>query len=323
VPDLTEYAIELLKSKRYSDSANVVVTFSLQSKVNMKELLAKLKEYGFTIFDFPRFIVRLHRVILMLYSILRNLNNKEIERISLDQIIDLLENYKSMQILLIDDLISHKKYEEAWILLNYFNVSKYFPNHQSIKDKVNEPETTLKKFKETLNDKYEPMTEGGFKMCCTLEEVIFIDNDSEFDKVQGLLKAEVVGVSTEWRPAFMSFVDMKSSVLQVVSEKTFVIFDLKKLEGSSVFSELIKNLLMSMSTLKLGIGLKEDMKLVCSQYKEMTCFTHMFNYIDVADFYKEQNPHEKHCTLPNILKKLLSNVQYINRYYIVQEKAVV
>jgi len=347
VPDLTEYAIELIKDKRYCDSANIVATFSLQSKVNMQELLTKLiaqndilhakslvqtskeykmllinlltlhdnhkrtamliKEYGFSIFDFPKFIVRLQKKTAQGYTNAL-FHHKETERISLDQIIDLLENYKLTQILLIDDLISHKKYKEAWILLNYFDVSKYFLTYQSIKEKISEPENILKQFKEKLVDKYEPITEGAFKMPCTFEEVIFIDNDAELDKAQGLSKAEVISISVEWRPALMSFVEIKPSILQVVSEKIFIIFDLNKLESSSMFSELIKNLFMSMSILKLGIGLKKDMKLIYSKYTSMTCFNHMFNYIDIADFYKEQNPHEKQCSLPNILKKLLSKV---------------
>ena len=351
IPDQTDYVLKLEKEKKFTDCANIAACFSLQMKVNLKELLTKLliqsdmihakkvvnssneykglliellsstenckkaaeliKEYGFSIFDFPQLIVELQRRSIRCY--INALCHPIVkEQIPLSQVIELIEKYKSLQMIMLDDLIYRKMYKEAWIVLNHFKLFEYLPSEVciNIKGKVSNPDDILIEFNKETIDPFGPLTEDCFILQFKFEEVILVNDDIELEKVQPLLKSDLVGIDIEWKPSLMTLVDIKPSILQICSEKVFAIFDLLKLEGSAKFDEFIKTLFMSMSILKLGLGLKEDMKLLCVKYPHIQSFHHIFSYIDISDFYKEQNPYEKQSSLVIMAKKLLSNYRY-------------
>ena len=345
--EATEYAIGIEKSNKYVDSANVVSLFGLHSKVNLQDLLthlvtqndtthakrlvqasveykkllinlmcsneyckkaaALIKDYGFSIMDFPHLIIRLQKKTVR-YYIAALFHHKPTEAMALGQVSELIEDYKSVQLLIVNDLVYQEHFDEAWLISNHFKLWEYFPPGVAdrIKLNVKAPEELLKKYAEETKDVYGPLTENAFKMPCSYEEVIFVEDNAGIEKAKALLKADVVGIDTEWRPALMTFVGVKPAIMQISSEKTFAIFDLNKLDGNLHFAEFIKTLFMSMNILKLGLALKEDMRLVCGKYSKMLCFHHMFSYIDIADFFKERYPHEKQSSLAVITEKTLS-----------------
>jgi len=265
-----------------------------------------LKEYNLSIFDFPHLIVRLQKKTIR-YYLNALFSTKPHEKMSLIQIMELIEGYKSVQILIVGDLVYMKKFEEAFIIANYYDIWAFLPIEDTkiLQMNIKNPEEIMKKFKEETADTFGPLTEGAFKMPCKVEDVIFVQDDAGVEKAKELLKADMVGIDSEWRPALMTFVNSRPAILQISSEKTYCIFDLLKLDGNMNFSELIKSLFMSMSILKLGLALKDDMRLICQKFPKMLCFHNMFNVIDVGDFYKERNPNEKQSSLATITDKLL------------------
>ncbi len=341
-----EYAIELEKAHRFADTANVVTLFNLHSKVYLQGLLTHLvmlndtthakklvqtsvehkkllinlmcsneyckkaatliKDYGFSIMDFPHLIIRLQKKTVR-YYISALFHHKPAERMTLGQVVELMEDYPSVQLLMVNDLVYQEKFAEAWIISTYYKLWDKLPpaDMEKIRTKVVAPEELMKKFMEENTDKFGPLTADSFKMPCTAEDVIFVEDDSGIEKAKELLKAEVVGIDSEWRPALMTFATTKPAIMQIASEKTLAIFDLNRLDGNLNFAELIKSLFMSTTILKLGLALREDMRLVCAKYPKMPCFHHMFNYIDIADFYKERYPHEKQSSLASIVEKTL------------------
>eukprot|EP00826_Nyctotherus_ovalis_P063846 TRINITY_DN9362_c0_g1_i3.p1 TRINITY_DN9362_c0_g1~~TRINITY_DN9362_c0_g1_i3.p1 ORF type:complete len:374 (-),score=69.06 TRINITY_DN9362_c0_g1_i3:283-1404(-) len=342
------HALELEKAKKYKDCANVVAVFSLHSKMNMRNLLTQLliqnhtvhakrlaeyseeykklminlmcsndyskkaagfiKSYGYSIFDFPHLIIRLQKKTVR-YYINMMFFQKPPEQMSLSQVTELFSYYTSIQIILMDDILYHKRFEEAWIVLNHFSLWSYFSPEIAkwIKGKVADPEGVLKAFKDSNVDAFGPLTPNAFRMPCSYEDVVFVEDSKGLEKANELHDAKIIGIDSEWRPALMTFVNVKPTILQIASEKLFVIFDLVKLENNEDFKKLISSLFMSMSIFKLGLGLKEDMRLICSSYPSMACFRHMFNYVDISDLYKETHPHEKQSSLAAVTEKMLRN----------------
>lgn len=343
------YALELEKEKRFKDCANAIMTFQLHGKMDVKEVLSQLivlnqmtyakrlaeysneykvllinllcsndyskkaagliKSYNFSVFDFPHLIIRLQKKTVR-YYINMMFFQKPPERMTLSQVTELFSDYKSIQILLVDDILYHQKYTEAWIVINHFSLWQYFTPKivQKIKMQAEKPEEALKAFEDSNIDIFGPLTPDGFKMPCSFEDVIFVEDSKGLNKAKELLNAEIIGIDSEWRPALMTFINVKPAVLQIASEKLFVIFDLVKLDGNLEFGALIKSLFMSMTILKLGLGLKDDMRSICSNYPKMPCFLHMFNYVDISELYKERNPHEKQSSLAAISEKVLRNL---------------
>lgn len=342
------YALELEKAKKYKDCANVVAAFDLHPKIDMQNLLTQLlvqnhstqakrlaerseeykvlminllcsndyskkaagliRSYGYSIFDFPHLIVRLQKKTVR-YYISMMFFQKPPEQMSLSQVTELFSYYTSIQILLVDDMIYHKRFEEAWIVLNHFSLWSYFAPEtvKWVRGKVASPEGVLKAFEDSNVDAFGPLTPNAFRMPCSREDVVFVEDCKGLEVANKLLDAKIVGIDSEWRPALMTFVNVKPSILQIASEKLFVIFDLVKLENNDDFKSLITSLFMSMSIVKLGLGLKEDMRLICSSYPSMGCFRHMFNYVDISELYKETHPHEKQSSLAAVTEKMLRN----------------
>jgi len=354
------YAIELEKEKKYKDYANVVMLFKLYSKVDMKALLSELivrnqmtyakrlaeysdeykilminllcsndyckkaagliKSYNYSIFNFPHLIIRLQKKTVR-YYINMLFFQKPPESMSLSQVTELFSDYKSVQILLVDEMLYHQKFTEAWITINHFSLWSYFTPEiiQKIKSMVPKPEEALKIFEDSNVDFFGPLTPGAFRLPYSYEDIIFVDDTKGIEEAKELLNAPIVGIDSEWRPALMTFINVKPTTMQIASEGMFVIFDLVKLEGNLEFMQLIKSLFMSMSILKLGLGLKDDMRLICSSYPKMTCFYHMFNYVDASELYKERYPHEKQSSLATIAEKILRISILYSRYQSLQK----
>lgn len=62
-----------------------------------------------------------------------------------------------------------------------------------------------------------------------------VEDEEGLEKVKNLLEAEIIGIDIEWRPTLMSFITAKPSIIQIVSENTYAIFDLFKLKENHTF----------------------------------------------------------------------------------------
>ncbi len=273
-----------------------------------KKAATLIREYNFSILDFPHLIVRLQKKTIR-YYIISLMTHNPTEKMTLAQVMELIEGYKSAQILLVQDMIYQELYNEAWVLATQYKLWEYMsPAEQTtLKTKVLHPEEVMKKFAEDSADRFGPLTPDAFVMPCKLEDILFVDSSATLQIAkEKFVGAKIIGIDSEWRASIMTFVESRPAILQVASETFFAIFDLLKLEGNAEFSELIKGLFMSMDILKLGLALKGDIRLICSKFPKMTCFQHVFNYIDIAEMYKEKNPCERQSSLACITEKTLS-----------------
>ena len=112
----------------------------------------------------------------------------------------------------------------------------------------------------------------------------------------------------------ISFEISKLAILQVASERRFLIFDLIALEGCEGFMELISELFRSTEILKLGFAFDGDVKSLIRSYPNMPCYRYIFNMIDLADLSHVVDPtSSKQMSLKTMTSKVLGII-YIYIY---------
>ena len=75
--------------------------------------------------------------------------------------------------------------------------------------------------------------------------VTFIGSEEEIKLAEPLLEATCVGVDCEWRPSLVKFQNTKVALLQIGDKKNVFLFDMKKLNESSVLDELLTKVFLT------------------------------------------------------------------------------
>ena len=103
-------------------------------------------------------------------------------------LIELVDNFPSTQLILLDDLIYKKKYLELFYLVKKFNLWNYVtqPEIISLLNKIPED----KQIKDP-SDVFGPVDPSSFKFPHKFEDVIFVDTKEKLEIARSLLNDQI------------------------------------------------------------------------------------------------------------------------------------
>lgn len=166
-----------------------------------------------------------------------------------------------------NQLCLKNKFNECFIILNYFNFSskinlsyenklkllKYLEGKFGKIDKKGKKlnfNDILKSYKNNeilinlkINDTFEPYKQDNYKLRIKRENIIFIDNLSDLKLNLDLFKNnEIYGIDCEWKP-YNSVIENKTgaSIIAISTNDKVLLIDYLKLKNEESFLELFKN----------------------------------------------------------------------------------
>lgn len=151
------------------------------------------------------------------------------------------------------------------------------------------------------------------------EEIKFITTQNLVELEALLCDAYIVGIDTETRPSFFNkktrFAQYPTSIIQIAirtkaEQEYAIIIDLLSFSNNNVSLALLnKSLLATMSStdiVKVGQGLENDLREICTSYPALTAFKDVPSIIDTNKLLRYLQPEIKQdVSLKNLTRNFL------------------
>jgi hypothetical protein len=205
------------------------------------------------------------------------------ESLSLYRVMEILDGLPAALVIFVEELFNKGKLEDIQIVCNQFKLW----DSLDFMDKANLSKLLmLKKNKcspKKQDDYFGPDDNKFFKMPITEQDIKFIDSPFKVDLAAPLLAEQIIGLDSEWRPDVCKGHEVKTAILQLSGEKSFVIIDLCKLGNDERLDEFLTKLFSSPSIYKVGLGINGDLNNLAHSYPNMKCFKKIESLIELAD----------------------------------------